>query len=111
MGFSFSATAQCDLCGEYLSASDEECDHGGKIVAEQMFRSMIEDTIISVKACRGWQWQSLEERVGDEWIGYVWLGSKDHVKNMTSGPVWNSVEEIPYRAMSTDAPDGVGEGE
>ena len=109
MGFSFSATAQCDLCGEYLSSSDEECDHKGQTPVENMFRRMGsgEPQIVSVEACPGWHWFALKDMVDDEWIAYEWLGPKSLVKNMVDGIMWDNIEDIPRRAMATDAPSEV----
>lgn len=109
MGFSFSATARCDLCGEYLSSSDEECDHKGQKPVENMFRRIGdgEPHIVSVEACPGWHWYALKDMVEDDWIAYEWLGPKGLVKSMTGGPTWETIDDVPKRAMSLDAPSEV----
>lgn len=102
MGFSFTATAQCDLCGAYLSSSDEECDHEGENVTYQMFRRIGTDELLSVEASDSWKWQRLEE-LRDDWIAYQWLGSKERVKSFVSTPTWDGPEDVPHLEMSVDA--------
>lgn len=109
MGFSFSATARCDLCGEYLSSSDEVCDHKGQKPTENMFRHITEDKVVSVEACPGWHWYALKDMVEDDWIAYEWLGPKSLVKNLVGSASWETVDDIPSRAMSFDAPKEVEE--
>lgn len=109
MGFSFSATARCSLCGEYLSSSDEECDHKGQTPVENMFRHVSKDKVVSVEACPGFHWHALKEMVGDDWIGYQWLGPKGLVKSMVGQSCWETVDDVPHRAMSTAAPEEVEE--
>lgn len=109
MGFNFTATARCHLCGNYLGSSEEECDHDGQEPTENMFRSIgeIEPEIVSVNACPGWHWQSLKKFVEEDWIAYQWLGPKTLVKNMVDGENYESVEQVPYRTMSHQAPESV----
>lgn len=111
MGFSFSATARCNLCGEYLSSSDEECDHKGQKPVENMFRRIGEGepNVVSVRACPGFHWYALKDMVGEDWIAYQWLGPKGMVKNMVGMSSWETIDDIPYRSMSTDAPKEVEE--
>ena len=109
MGFSFTATAQCDLCGEYLSSSDEECDHNGDEPVEYMFRRITGEKVVSVEACGGWHWYALKDMVGDDWIAYEWLGEKSHAKKMVKGVMWDDIHDIPHIQMSVDAPSGVKE--
>jgi hypothetical protein len=107
MGFSFSATARCELCGEYLSSSDEECDHKGQKPVENMFRHVSWDKTVSVEACPGFHWHALKDMEGDDWIGYKWLGPKSQVKSMLNGVMWDDIDDLPHIQMSTDAPKEV----
>lgn len=109
MGFSFSATARCDLCGEYLESSDANCDHKGQKPTEQVFRHLSKDKTVCVEACPGWHWQSLKNMEGDEWIAYKWLGPKSLVKSMVGTVTWDTIDDLPHMSMSTDAPSEVEE--
>lgn len=66
------------------------------------------ETTVGVECAASEVWYELEEKVGDDWIAYQWLGSKDRVNNMLSRR-WKTISEIPRVAMATDAPDDVGE--
>lgn len=44
-------------------------------------------------------WSSLEEKVGDDWIAYQFLGTRDRVENMLDGQ-WDSIADIPRLAMA-----------
>lgn len=109
MGFSFTATAQCDACGQLMSSSDEDCDHEGKPVKTHTFRRMGEgrDSLVGVQTVFDWKWYRLKEKVGEDWRAYQYVGTKQQVNNML--PSWGSVEELPMRAMSLDAPKDVTE--
>jgi len=109
--FSFSATAECDLCGAYLSASDEECDHDGWEVNKHVFRRLGEgrESMTGVRCTARYKWYKLEEKIGDDWIAYEYLGTKDHVNSMLKSSMWDGFGDIPKISMSTDAPRDVGE--
>ena len=78
----------------FVSPSDEDCD-------THVFRRLNEDRTSSVEVeCKERHvWKKLEESVGDDWIAYQWLGSKDRVENMLNG-YWDSFEELPKIAMA-----------
>lgn len=113
MGFSFTATAQCDFCGAYLSSSDEECDHDGYDVERLMFRRIGsgQPKLITIEATKGHMWYKLKKQVGEDWIAYEYLGPHSWVKKNTGSNIWPDVEDIPKRSMSIDAPDDVSEEE
>jgi hypothetical protein len=110
--FSFSATAECNECGAYLSSSDEDCDHNGQPVSTHIFRRLGEgrDSMTGVQSTPMHKWYRLEEKLGDDWIAYEYLGPKDQVEAMLNGDTWDSVKELPKLAMSLDAPSNVGDG-
>lgn len=99
--FSFTATAECDLCGNYLSSSDEECDHDGKEIDKHVFRRMFEgrESFVGVKCAWELRWEKLEEKV-DDWIAYQYLGPK-HEVNLYLSAGWEP-SEVPKLEMSTD---------
>lgn len=107
--FSFTATAECDLCGAYLSSSDEACDHDGQTVNTYIFREIGKgrDSMKGVEATAQHKWHALERKVGDDWKKYEWLGTRESVTTMLNGH-WETVEDLPHRAMSLDAPRDVG---
>jgi len=111
--FTFTSTSECDLCGAYLSSSDEDCDHDGQSVGVHVFRRMNEgrDSMVGVECAIRYKWYKLEEKVGEDWIAYQWLGTRESVESMLSGAMWDDVEDLPMRAMSLDAPSDVGEDE
>jgi len=111
MGFSFTATAQCDYCGQLLGSSDEECDHDGWEVETYVFRRLGEgrDSLVGVEATAKYKWYKLAEEIGEDWIAYEFLGTKSHVNSMLDGSMWESVEDLPKISMSVDAPRDVND--
>lgn len=109
MGFSFSATAQCDLCGEYLSSSEEDCEHNGAEPIQSMFRRIGTSEAVTVRACPGWHWYKLKDVVGEDWIAYEWLGPKPSVQNMVGTVSFEELSDVPSQEISTNAPEGVEE--
>lgn len=53
-------------------------------------------------------WYKLEEKIGDDWIAYQYLGPRDQVESMLTDIMWDDVSDLPMRAMATHAPDDVG---
>ncbi len=109
--FTFTSTAECDLCGAYLSSSDDECDHDGQPIETHVFRRLSEgrDSMVGVECAIRHKWHALEEKVGEDWIAYQWLGTRESVENMLSGTMWDDIEDLPMRAMSLDAPEDLSE--
>jgi hypothetical protein len=114
MGFSFTATARCDKCGEYLSSSDEDCDHNGEPVNTHMFRRLSGEweTVVEVDTTPQWKWYALKETIGDDWIAYQYIGQMENVQNMLGEEtLWEGVDDLPAISTSVDSPDGVEEHE
>ena len=109
MGFSITASAQCDYCGQLLSSSDEDCDHNGQPVDTRVFRRLSEgrDSLVGVEATPSWKWHKLAEDVGDDWIAYQYLGTKEQVNGLLQSPMWDSVRELPQMGTSLSAPNDV----
>ena len=111
--FSFTSTAVCDYCGNMLGSSDEECDEcEPEDRKQQVFRRLTSegdspDTIM-VDAVGQHRWHKLEEEVGEDWIAYEWLGPRESVQKMVGSYMWETIQDIPKRQMSIDAPDDVG---
>jgi len=108
--FTFTSTAECNVCGEYLSSSDDECDHNGYEVKTFVFRRLNEgrESMTGVKSVATQKWYDLEEKIGDDWIAYQYIGTKDQVESMLSGSMLDDIEDLPMISMSTDAPKDVG---
>ncbi len=114
MGFSFTATARCDKCGEYLSSSDETCDHNDSTTATHVFRRLSEgrESVIKVESTAGWKWYALKEAVEDDWIAYQYIGEETAVEYRLQSSVGaDTISGLPAITMSLDAPDGVEEHE
>jgi len=111
--FTFTSTAECDMCGMYLSSSDDKCDHDGHEVKTHVFRRIGEGrkSITGVESTAKYKWYKLEEKVGDEWIAYQWVGPRESVDRMISSTSWDSIAELPSMEMSIRAPDDVGKSE
>lgn len=109
MTFSFTATAQCDACGQLLSSSDEDCDHDGRSVDAHVFRRLGEgrESLIAVETTILWKWYRLKELVEDDWIAYQWLGTKEYVNSLLTPE--RGIKELPHIEMSCDAPQDVTE--
>jgi hypothetical protein len=111
--FSFTATAQCEKCGSYLSSSNEKCDHDGLTVEKHVFRHISNgrDSITGVHSTAQHKWYALEEKLGEDWIEYEYIGPKQSVNRMLNSSTWDSVEDLPRQSMSLDAPRDVAEAE
>lgn len=109
--FTFTSTAECDACGEYLSSSSDDCDHRGQPVETHVFRRLGEgrDSMAGVECTVRYKWNALEEKLGDEWIQYQWLGTREDVESMLSRGMWKSVGELPHQEMSVDASKDLSE--
>lgn len=110
--FTITATAECDYCGNLLGASDEECDECNSSDRKtQMFRKIRanpEDIeTIAIEATYQHKWYKLADELGEDWIGYEWLGPQESVRNMVRSAAWDTINDIPKRGMSTDAPNDV----
>lgn len=104
--FTFSATAECNKCGRYISSSDKECDHNGHTVNKHLFRRLGEgrSSMTGVLSTSMYKWVKLEEKIGEEWIEFVYIGTKDSVENMLNSSSWDSVAGLPTQSMSYEAP-------
>jgi hypothetical protein len=103
--FSFSATAECEYCGAYLESSSADCDHNGVPAKKHVFRqiSATNSSITGVVATPKYKWQKLQEKVGDDWIEYEYLGPKHTVNSLLGTKGYTSVDDVPRISMSTDA--------
>jgi hypothetical protein len=110
--FTFTSTAECGLCGAHLSSSDEDCDHDGTPVDTWTFRRLYEgrDSLVGVECTNSQKWYKLEEKVGDDWIAYQFIGRRNVIESMLSSH-WDSVEDLPVRSTAVAAPSDVGETE
>jgi len=104
MGFSFTATAECDKCGALLSSSDTNCDHNGSESQTRVFRKFTQgrESLVTVDATKGWMWNKLKEE-RDEWIAYQYIGTEEYVKDMVNNPIFGDVSSIPAVALSIDS--------
>jgi hypothetical protein len=109
MTFSFTATAQCEQCGQLLGTSEEQCDHNGEQVDQFVFRRLAQEDAEIIESTPSWRWHKLAQRVGEEWIAYQYLGRKSDVEVMVEQPLYPSFTELRPRAISVDAPDSVME--
>lgn len=109
MGFSFTATAECDKCGAMLGSSDEECDHDGFTVNNHVFRRLGEgrESLVGVEATTSWKWYKLAEKQGEDWIAYEYIGTKAHINAILDSDTWDRVEDLPNITMSANAPQDV----
>lgn len=85
MGFEFTATAQCEYCGNYLDESGEACDeHCFEDLEWQYFRRINGDGLFAVLSTSGYKWEKLADEKEDEWIEWVYVGPRDYVKKRSS---------------------------
>jgi hypothetical protein len=114
--FSFTATAECHYCGNLLGSSDDECENCSDDDREQhVFRKMDADDgpieTIMVEATMRYKWYKLHDEIGDDWIAYEWLGPRPSVQRMLEMDVWDTLQDIPQREMSLDAPNDVDDSD
>lgn len=106
--FNFTATAECDYCGNLLSSSEESCGECSDDVNQHIFRrigtSSKEPQTIMVEATMDYKWQKLKRELGEDWIAYEWLGPRPSVQTMVGTRMWDSIQDIPERQSSLDAP-------
>lgn len=97
------------MCGAYLSSSDEECDHDGYDVQTFVFRRLKggRDSMTGVESVATRKWHDLREKVGDDWIAYEYIGTREQVNNRLKMRAWDSVSDLPQVSMSIHAPDDV----
>lgn len=109
--FTFSATTECEMCGKALSSSTDDCDHDGRPVATHVFRRMRggRDTITGVESAPQYKWHKLSKKIGDDWIAYQYIGTRDNVDNMLDDSMFGDIEDLPMKEMALNAPDGVEE--
>lgn len=109
MGFEFSATAQCDYCGNYMDDSESECqEHSAEDVSRHFFRHLSTDELYAVRATNGHKWYKLFDVKGEDWIAWMYIGNRKYVQSMLSTNRNNSLVDINPVEMSSDAPDDVG---
>lgn len=108
--FTFTDTIQCNVCGEILSSSEENCKHKGAEVNIHVFREIGSGlhSLEGVEATNRYKWHALREKVGDDWTKYELLGSIETVRALLDSS-WKRVEDLPRQSMSLDAPRAVGE--
>lgn len=94
--FSFTSTAQCDLCGNHLSSSDEDCDHDGERVETQVFRHFSTGKVITVRAVRSYRWEKLADKFS-KWIAFHYIGAESEVNS------WEDTDAAPVVQYSVDA--------
>lgn len=110
MGFDLSASAQCDICGEYLKSSDEQCtEHESDEVFQFFFRHMSTNELCSVRATPSHKWYKLESVKGDEWLSWEYLGHRSHVNALVESHNYDDVSDLPPQESSLDAPTDVSE--
>jgi len=103
MGFDFSATAQCELCGNYLNSSDEECSqHSAEDVSLHFFRRLCSDKLTAVRATRDYCWQRLADSKEGDWIAWIYLGDRSLISKYI---VDYDISEIPHKQMSHEVTD------
>lgn len=70
----------------------------------QVFRRLYagRDSMIGVEATVQNKWVPLKEKVGDDWIAYQWLGTREHVERLLEDG-YESIEDIPVQEISLDA--------
>ena len=100
MGFDFTATAQCKYCGNYLDSSDAECQHSGQSVRPHIFRRLKSDKLTVIRATPEYKWQKLANTKGEDWIAWVYIGTRSLVSKYLER---YSIEDIPQISMSLDA--------
>lgn len=109
MSFSFTATAECEMCGALLSSSEETCSHDGEEVKEHVFRRLEQPDAEIIESCGSWAWYKLAETVGKDWIAYQYLGTEQLVESKISSTVFPEFANLTPIAHSIDAPSDVNE--
>lgn len=56
-----------------------------------------------------YRWHKLADQLDEEWKAYEWLGPRESVQNMVGRYMWETIQDIPRRQMSHEAPSDVGE--
>lgn len=108
--FNFTATAQCNYCGNLLESSDKtcgECDSDD--IYQQMFRRISdgEPEIIAVESTHTYKWYKLKSEIGENWIEYEWVGPREDVLGLINSGVWNNITDVPMRQMPHDGPSEI----
>lgn len=64
--------------------------------------------MVGVETTAQHKWQKLSEKVGDDWIAYQYLGTREEVTSMLESHLWDGVGDLPMRSMAVNAPEGTG---
>ena len=105
MGFTITASAECRYCGNLLSSSDEDCDQCSWETRDcHLFRRIGSANLYAVYATFEHRWEAFRDRITDDWRAWEYLGTRSLVQAMLDGTIFDSVEDLPRRELSIDAP-------
>jgi len=110
--FTFSAPGSCQYCGTLLGHG-EDCDNCSKEQREQHFFRGIGSTepeTLTIESTMDFRWYKLANEIGQDWIKYEWLGTRDDVNGMIGIEMWDDIREIPRRQHPTEVPEGPDPG-
>jgi len=102
--FTLTSAATCDVCGATLGSSDDSCEHDSDDVKTYVFREIGSSTLEGVYAVPAYEWNALEQKVGDEWIAYELLGSMATVNSKIKVLRCTNIEEIPKQTHPINGP-------
>jgi|APHM01.1.fsa_nt_gi hypothetical protein len=102
MGFDFTATARCEVCGNYMSSPDSCNEHSTDDVKKHVFRHMKNDTEMKkIHATPEYKWQRLYDLFPYTWMQFEYIGSQEIVDQYKRHGF--NFQEIPMLQVCTHA--------
>ena len=105
-GFSFTALAECEMCGAPLSSSDEECTDCEEaeevlLVFRKLNSHETKTLPISMMADRNFVWEKFAKSLdGEDPLPWVILGLSDTVESMLEGCIFEDITDIKHNGMT-----------
>jgi len=102
MTFTFVEPERCARCGSYKK---DECDHTHE--NDYLFRHVVDKEIVEINAVGEHRWQVLKDCVGEEWLLYEYIGTKESVEYEINNMHMGGIEDIPHIDTPENAPEYV----
>jgi len=112
MSFSFTALAECEMCGAPLSSSDEDCDECAEsedvlLIFRRLTSHETRTLPVSMMADRDFIWEKFAKSLASESgvedpLPWMLLGINDTVEALLEGPSVDDITDISHNGMTID---------
>ncbi|AGM11454.1 hypothetical protein M199_gp212 [Halogranum tailed virus 1] len=107
-GFSFTALAECEMCGAPLSSSDEDCENCAEaedvlLVFRKLNTHETKTLAVSMMADRTFIWEKFAKSLdGEDPLPWVILGLSDTVEGLLEGVMFDDITDLKHNGMTID---------